>query len=61
MTDERPLTQYRQDIARTGGTNTLREGIVTPDEAEETGQTMNLKEPQAPIIVRFLGRVAPIW
>jgi hypothetical protein len=61
MTDDRPLTQYRQDIERKGGANALRDGIVTPDEAEEAGHVMVLKEPHPPIIVRPIGRVIPIW
>jgi hypothetical protein len=61
MPEIKPLTEYRENIARSGKAKMLRAGIVTPDEAEENRELMSLKTPEAPIVVRALGKVVPIW
>jgi hypothetical protein len=59
MPDEKPLTDYRSNIAKSGNTVLLRAGLVTPDEAEGTGETMKLKTPNPPL--RILLRPDPLW
>jgi hypothetical protein len=61
MPETKPLTEYRENIARSGKAKLLRTGIVAPNEAEENRESMDLKAPKAPIIVRVLGKVVPIW
>ena len=60
--DDPPLTQYGKDIPRLDRRgNDLRDGIVTPDQAEQTDQLVNLNKPHPPLIIRRPGRVLPIW
>jgi len=61
MPDLNPPTEYRGNIARSSRGNALRAGLRTPGDAEEHGELMDLKQPEAPVVIRRLGRVEPIW
>jgi hypothetical protein len=58
MPETKPLTDYGQNVPRTGNADILLRGMTTPDEAEENSHSMDLKKPEPP---RIIGKVLPIW
>ena len=58
MPEKKPLTDYGQDVPRTTNVSILLRGMTKPDEADDKGDSVDLKKPEIP---RIIGRAIPTW
>lgn len=59
MTEDKLLTNFQDNVQKSGKGITLRTGLTTPDEAENNAVVMELKKPNPPL--RVLLRPDPLW